>query len=322
MTFARKYNWSYGDGSDNASSQGSDTFGITSPFEGVARATAAIDTGHDVADARGPGGGGGGGGGKPGGGGGSTVTTYISGDPTVSDANEFNIQINFSGSWTAKQQAIVKWAADFYTDIITADIHDDLDLNGNLIDDIAITFSTGRIDGAGNPLTGFNTLATTSNIVVRDPGTTNEWLPLTASIKLDSSDLKDRSLADMWDSIVLHEMGHALGFVGGIFTQLGLVDTSGNFIGAHAVAAYNGVIPLEDGGGTGTAGSHWDEATFQPSGEPAPLSNELMTGFFSPGETTVLSDTTVQTFADLGYTVQDPSAGSSYVAVDSFLLML
>jgi hypothetical protein len=320
MAFPRKYSGSYGDGSDDTSSQSFDTFGLTSSFDSVVRDTAGIDTGHDIADAKGPSGGGGGG--RPGGGGGSTVTTYISGDPTVSDANEFNVQINFSGSWTTQQQAIVKWAADFYTHIITADIHDDLDLNGKLVDDIVITLSVGRIDGAGNPLTGFNTLATTSNIVARDPGTTNEWLPLTASIKLDSSDLKDPRLADIWDSIILHEMGHALGFVGGIFTQLGLVDANGNFIGAHAMAAYEGAVPLEDGGGTGTAGSHWDEAKFQPSGEPVPLSNELMTGYFSPGETTVLSDTTIQALADLGYTVRDPSAGSSYIGVDSHLLMV
>src|SRR2546421_3349595 len=41
-------------------------------------------------------------GGKPGGGGGGSglLTTYTSGNPDVADANEFNIQINFSGSWT------------------------------------------------------------------------------------------------------------------------------------------------------------------------------------------------------------------------------
>ena len=92
-------------------------------------------TGSGNADARGAGGGPGGGG-KPGGGGSGVVTTYTSGNPNVDDASEFNIQINFSGRWTADEQAIVKWAADFYSQIITADIHDDFDLNNNLVDDI------------------------------------------------------------------------------------------------------------------------------------------------------------------------------------------
>jgi hypothetical protein len=268
-----------------------------------------------AADAKGAGGGGGGG--KPGGGG-TGVTTYTSGDPNVDNSNEFNIQINFGGKWTAQQQAVVEWAADFYSKIITTDIRDDVDLSGNLVDDIVITITTGRIDGNGNPLAG-NTLAQTGNIVVRDDGTINEWLPLTASIKLDSTDLNNSSLAGTWDAIILHEMGHALGFVGAIFNQLGLVDSSGQFTGAHAVAAYGGLIPLEDSGGSGTAGSHWDETNFKPNG--VQMSNELMTGYFVPGEQTYLSDTTVGALADLGYTVQDPSIVGTSLLVDSQMLM-
>jgi hypothetical protein len=46
-----------------------------------------------------------------------------------------------------------------------------------------------------------------------------------------------------------------------------------------------------------------------------------MTGFFVPGETTLLSDTTIGAFADLGYHVQDPSVGTSMI-VDSHLLIV
>ena len=81
--------------------------------------------------------------------------------------------------------------------------------------------------------------------------------------------------------------------------------------------AYGGLVPLEDAGGSGTAGSHWDEADFAPQG--AQMSNDLMTGYFASGETTLLSDTTIAAFADLGYAVGDPSAGTS-VVVDSLLL--
>src|SRR5689334_11132531 len=85
------------------------------------------DSGHayqQVADATGFGGPGvgfvggspgvGGGGGEP-----RLVTTYTSGNPNVDDANEFNIQINFEGKWTPQQQAVIEWAADFYSHIIT-----------------------------------------------------------------------------------------------------------------------------------------------------------------------------------------------------------
>jgi Leishmanolysin len=270
----------------------------------------------------GGGGGGGGGGGHNGGGGGGLLTTYTSGDPNIADASEFNIHIDFSGSWTTQEQAIVTWAANLWSTIITADVRDDTDLNGNPVDDIVIAMSTGRIDGAGNPITG-DILAQTQITAVRDPGSVDQWLPVTASIKLDSTDLKN-SIADgwsgTWDAIVLHEMGHALGFAGIIFDNLGLGDGSGNFIGANAVAAYGGPVPLENDGGSGTAGSHWDEATFAPNG--VPMSNELMTGWLAMNEQTYLSDTTVGAMADVGYHVQDPSIGSSYLVIDNNLLLV
>ena len=258
-----------------------------------------------AAGSGGPGVGGGGGGAR-------LVTTYTSGNPSVDDANEFNIQINFSGKWTPQQQAVVEWAADFYSQIITADVRDDFDLSGNPVDDIAITISSVPIDGSG----GF--LALTGISAVRDPGSVDQWLPVTASIFLDSTDLKDHSLSGTWDAIILHEIGHALGFVGGLFGVLGLTD-GGHFTGANAEAAYGGPVPLEDTGGSGTAGSHWDEATLAPNGQL--MSNELMTGFFVPGETTLLSDTTIGALADLGYHVQDPSVGTSMI-VDSHLLIV
>jgi hypothetical protein len=163
---------------------------------------------------------------------------------------------------------------------------------------------------------------------VRDLGSVDQWLPVTASIKLDSTDL-DNSItggwSGTWDAIILHEMGHALGFAGIVFDTLGLVDGSGNFIGANAMAAYGGPVPLESDGGSGTAGSHWDEATFapNPNGDANPdlMPNELMTGWLAMNEQTYLSDTTVGALADLGYHVQDPSVGSSYLVIDNNLLL-
>src|SRR5262245_25746404 len=68
----------------------------------LGEASAAIGNGGPGVDGSGggPGVGGGGGGAR-------LVTTFTSGDPSVPDANEFNIQINFSGKWTPQQQAVV-----------------------------------------------------------------------------------------------------------------------------------------------------------------------------------------------------------------------
>jgi hypothetical protein len=56
-------------------------------------------------------------------------------------------------------------------------------------------------------------------------------------------------------------------------------------------------------GGSGTAGSHWDEDTF---------GNELMTGYINTGEN-YFTKMSAASFADLGY-VLDPNYGT---AVDS-----
>ena len=239
------------------------------------------------------------------------VTTYTSGNPCVPDAHEFNIQVNFApGNWTVGEQAVVKWAADFWSNIITHDVHDDTDLAGNLVDDIAITILPLDIDQGGGPLG--NVLAFTTNFVVRDPGAQDQLLPLEATIVLDAYDLADPALADSWDTTILHEMGHALGFLGPIFDFLGLID-GGNFVGRHAAHAYGGPVPLSPDG------SHWDEASFAPRGRALP--NELMTGFVVPGEQTYLSDTTIAALQDLGYHVHDPSHGRSALLVDSGLVV-
>ena len=93
---------------------------------------------------------------------------------------------------------------------------------------------------------------------------------------------------------------HVLGF-GSLWEYGGHDLTSGNqYTGANAVAAYGATIPVETDGGSGTAGSHWDDAT---------LGNELMTGYINDDGNTAntadnyLSKFSVMSLADLGYTV-------------------
>jgi hypothetical protein len=70
-----------------------------------------------------------------------------------------------------------------------------------------------------------------------------------------------------------------------------LVDGS-TFIGENAVMTYGDPVPLEQTGGSGTAGSHWDEEIFK---------NELMTGYIDSSN--YISDVTWASLSDLGYTL-------------------
>jgi len=63
--------------------------------------------------------------------------------------------------------------------------------------------------------------------------------------------------------------------------------------------------------------SHWNETTFSPGGTSQP--EDLMTTLFALGQQTVLSDTTVVAFEDLGYTVTDPDPHNAFVFLNTLL---
>ncbi|QNM82761.1 hypothetical protein H8M03_12370 [Sphingomonas sabuli] len=252
-----------------------------------------VITVNDVASARG---GNGGGGGNPNGGGGSgggtSFSPYTSG-PADSTAG-FNITIVFNGTWTQELHDIFVLAADQLTSLIVGDLPNVSIRNRGTVttvDDITITAELGQIDGL------YGVLGQAGPTSVR----TASSLPATAQMQFDIVDVQDMGLAAFTD-VVLHEMAHSLGF-GSIWDRLGLV-TNGQFTGSNAVAEFHdlggtGFIPVEQDGGSGTAGSHWDEEFFD---------NELMTGYINEG-TNYFTEMSAASFADLGYVI-NPNYGS------------
>lgn len=241
-----------------------------------------IITVHDVAFAKGGNGGGGSGGGS-GGGGTSSFAPYTSGG----DASAFNIKITFTGSWTQSYYDVFVSAANTLSKLIVGDLPNvSVRSRGSttMIDDIQINAELGTIDGL------YGILGQAGPTAIR----TDSSLPATATMKFDITDVNAMSLTEFAD-VVLHEMAHSLGF-GSIWSNLGLVS-NGVYTGANAVAEYKKLggtaagIPVEDEGGAGTAGSHWDEQIFN---------NELMTGYINEGENP-FSRMSAASFADLGY---------------------
>ena len=99
-------------------------------------------------------------------------------------------------------------------------------------------------------------------------------------------------------------MGHCLG-IGTGWSLKGMLtgkDTADpEFTGPKATAAYNQLfgtsaasVPVEAGGGSGTANVHWRDSTF---------ANELMTGYYSAGQVNPISAVSVGSLADIGYAV-------------------
>jgi hypothetical protein len=233
--------------------------------------------------------------------------TYVSGLDTP---NGFNIEILFNGAWTDVLKQGFYDAAEYYSDIITGDL-----ASHNGIDDIQISANLSNIDGSG----GFWGWGGTSSV------RSDTLLPSKGYVNIDSSDLDTMDSYGLWDDLILHEMGHALGF-GTSWASMGLIDNYDGdlrFNGANATQAYNDDysdkagndalsdlgVPVETDGGSGTAGVHWDDQTF---------GGELMTGRLN--YTNTLSDMSIAALEDMGYdTVYDDGHDTTYD--DTFLFM-
>jgi len=236
-----------------------------------------------------PGGGGSGGGG----GGGSSdpgiLTEYFAGS---ADGNAgYDIWIEFKGDgWTTGLQDAFTQAADYFTMVITDDIGGGGRFRGKTIDDLYVTAELTSIDGTGG--------------ILGQAGPTAVWtateLTAAGQMQFDVADAQYYFDQGLWNDIVTHELMHVLGF-GSLWNYGANPLVSGNeYTGAFGLEAYQNVfdptatfIPVEDGGGSGTAGSHWDEQA---------LTNELMTGYINNDN--YLSQFSVVSLADLGYQVQ------------------
>ena len=140
-------------------------------------------------------------------------------------------------------------------------------------------------------------------------------LPLAARLTLDIADVDRLESGGRLIDLILHELGHALGF-GSLWTgkgllanpSLGVSGADTHFTGPSAIKAFDAIggdtytggqkVPVENQGGSGTRDSHWRTSVF---------TNELMTGFLTTGANP-LSRVTVASLQDLGYQVDETRA--------------
>ncbi|HEU5303866.1 MAG TPA: leishmanolysin-related zinc metalloendopeptidase, partial [Gemmatimonadales bacterium] len=171
------------------------------------------------------------------------------------------------------------------------------------VDDVVIFATIAPIDGAGG------ILGQAGPCFLRDPG----FLPIVGVMFFDSEDMEFVESEGLLPQLILHEMGHVLGF-GTLWPFYDLLAGAGgadpHFTGEAAITAfdeaggstYSGAkVPVENVGGPGTIESHWRELVF---------GTELMTGFIDVGPNP-LSAISVAALADQGYSV-DQSGADSY----------
>ena len=220
----------------------------------------------------------------------------INGDGLIGvPASAFDIDVSYSGD--PAYQSYFTAAAQRWEQVITGDLPG-FDVPGyGFVDDLHITASVSTIDGPGG------ILGQAGPEYYRVAG----GQPITGLMTFDSADFANMASNGTLLSVIEHEMGHILG-IGTMWGYDHLLSGS-QYVGSHALLAYQLLsgnpsatsVPLETGGGPGTAGAHWSEAVF---------GNELMTGFIS-GIPDPLSTVTIGTLQDMGYTV-------NYSAADSY----
>ncbi len=239
----------------------------------------------------------------------------------------YQISLAYITATSASRQAVFANAATRWQLIIFGDVPD-IPVNlppgsclGNepaintTIDDVLIFVTLDSIDGPNGILGG------ATPCFIRSAGFT----PLIGAMIFDTADVATLESTGLFDEVILHEMGHVLGF-GTIWTSLNLLaspvsggGTDPHFIGAKALAVFDRIggtaytgglkVPVENSGGPGTTDSHWRESAF---------GNELMTGFLNGGVANPLSSVTVASMGDEAYLVNygaaDPYAHTFSVA--------
>jgi len=218
-------------------------------------------------------------------------------------ASAISINLSFSGTLTPSQQATFTQAESFWESVLVGY------QPGINIPSITIDAAGTFIDGPGGILGQAGPTSLTNQGGYR--------LTTGGTMEFDSADLDSLELDGTLGDVILHEMAHVLGFgtlwtLNGVYHPLG---APGQYTGANGLAMWQSefnqpgatFVPVELGGGPGTAGGHWNEVDggAGPTGITDSLGrdmrDELMTGWLNPGS--FVSDMTRASFIDIGYDV-------------------
>ncbi len=231
----------------------------------------------------------------------------------TASVSAYDIEIRFMGTApSASQQAAFTSAAARWRELVVGELSDifvslpagscgepSLPAISEVVDDLLIYAEVVAIDGVGG------TLGSAGPCWIR----LADGLTILGTMRFDAADIDNLEGLGSLEAVVLHEIGHIIGF--GTLTPwysilIGRDGPDPYFPGVAAVAEYSAAggaatnaVPVANTGGPGTRDAHWREAH---------MGRELMTGFLNAGVSNPLSAITVGALADLGYSVNTGAA--------------
>jgi len=249
---------------------------------------------------------------------------------------QFTIQLHFGSRLKESHAAAFQRAAERWMSILAGTELRDMSVEANpscpagtpgrTVDDLIIGVRVEEIDGPGRDL------GAAGPCFVRTPS----YMPYQGQMRFDVADLDRLEERNLLEPTILHEMGHVLGIgtLWGLGPHEGLLANPSLGTNVSVDTHFTGVLSLrafDEAGGTGYGAAkvpvencanryilgdcrdrpgsddgHWRESV---------LDSELMTPFISRGASP-LSAITIQSLADLGYTV-DTSEADSYRLPDA-----
>lgn len=235
--------------------------------------------------------------------------------PPPAQNQHFTIDVRYLTPLTAQQQGAVAAAVDKWTRALILDMGSfslkttasDCFVGEPALDELhhnlLLFISVDQVDGAHGVIAYTQVCGQRSG----------DFLPVVSHVRFDRADIDSLDIKGLFAGVIMHEMGHALGFNPKVYTKRGLA--SGGtldpfFTGASArtefakvLPSYTGnAVPLEDLGQLGQQSSHWRWSVF---------GDELMIGSLVPGYRYPLSAVTLGLMRDIGYEV-DMTAADPY----------
>ncbi len=212
----------------------------------------------------------------------------------------FSIQLDLDSSWNQPTRTVLEEAAAFWGTVITASLPPVMLPNGQRVENLRVRCAVVS-EGAGGDFAQAGPKA-----LRPESAGGAAFLPATGDLFLDGDDVAMLAGDGRLRSVLIHELGHVLGFETGVWRRKRLIAALGlgraSFIGPRARAEYGALlgtaptdVPIE------IRGDHWRESVF---------GNELMTNLVRTASNP-LSRLSIASFQDLGYQV-DYAASAHY----------